>query len=147
MGKKWGERVSQQGRERERARVSGVGIRIYETKSSDSRTVTVINYRLETTVNKRAQTCTHTHSDKHTHTHTHTYTHRQTQFLLEFLRSLLLTPYARGGPSIQQVQLILKVHHKEVTFFLFLVYGCKIRRLPLRYRGILQREQKTQKRS
>ena len=145
MGKKWGERVSQQGRERERARVSGVGIRIYETKSSDSRTVTVINYRLETTVNKRAQTCTHTHSDKHTHTHT--YTHRQTQFLLEFLRSLLLTPYARGGPSIQQVQLILKVHHKEVTFFLFLVYGCKIRRLPLRYRGILQREQKTQKRS
>lgn len=52
MGKK-GEEKERDGRE---------GIHICETKSPDSGTVTMINYRLDITVNRQAHTCTQTHN-------------------------------------------------------------------------------------
>lgn len=47
-------------------------IHICKTKSPDSRTVTMINYRLEITVNRKEHMCTQTHIYSNTHTHTPT---------------------------------------------------------------------------
>lgn len=58
-------------RGRERERDCRVGIHIYETKSPDSRTVTMINYRLEITVNRRAHAA---RAPKHTFTAAHSCT-------------------------------------------------------------------------
>lgn len=47
------------GKERQ---IEAVGIHIYETKSPDSGTVMMINYRLEITVNRPAHTNIHSHA-------------------------------------------------------------------------------------
>lgn len=57
-------------RGKERERDCRVGIHIYETKSPHSRTVTMINYRLQITVNTHFQQ--HTHVNRYTHTLTNT---------------------------------------------------------------------------
>lgn len=64
------ERGREEGRERERN--CRVGIHIYETKSPDSRTVTMINYRLEIMVDRQL------YAQKHTCTPAHKCIHRFT---------------------------------------------------------------------